>query len=209
MSVINNLKWRYATKRMNGVQVPQEQVDTILEAMQLAPTSMGLQPFTILEVTDAETKAKISPAIYNQPQITEGSHVLIFATWTDYSAEKVDAFINNVAQTRGISPDSLAGFRQMVEGSLARQTPESYLAWAQRQAYIALGVGLVTAAELKIDSTPMEGFDPDALDAVLGLKEKGLRSTVILTLGYRDTDNDALASAAKVRRNIDELVVKL
>ena len=209
MSVLNNLKWRYATKHMNGVQVPQEQVDAILESMQLAPTSLGLQPFSILVVSDAETRSKISPAIYNQPQITEGSHVIILAAWTNYGPDKVDAFINNVAQTRGISTDSLAGLRQMVEGSLARLTPESYLSWAQKQAYIALGVGLVTAAELKIDSTPMEGFDPDALDAVLDLKEKGLRSTVILTLGYRDTDNDALASAAKVRRNIDELVVKL
>lgn len=209
MSVLNNLKWRYATKRMNGQKVSAEKLENILGAIQLAPTSIGLQPFTVIVVGDAETRAKIAPAIYNQPQITEGSHVLVFAAWTDYSKENVDKYINQIATLRGIPVESLDGMRNMAEGSIVGKTPEQLLNWNMRQAYIALGVGLVAAAVEQVDATPMEGFDPDALDAVLGLKEKGLHSTVIMTLGYRDAEKDYLNGAAKVRRSKDELFIRL
>ncbi len=209
MSVVENLKWRYATKRMNGEKVPAEKLENILEAIQLAPTSIGMQPFTILVIEDAATKAKIAPAIYNQPVITEGSHVLVFAAWKEYSNENVDKYINKIASLRGISVESLNGMRNMITGAISGKTPEQLLNWNMRQAYIALGAGLVAAAEEQVDATPMEGFDPDALDAVLGLQEKGLRSTVIMTLGYRDAGNDRLSSAAKVRRSKDELFVRI
>jgi len=209
MSVLNNLKWRYATKRMNGQKVPAEKLENILDAIQLAPTSIGMQPFTVLVIEDPELKAKIAPAIYNQPQITEGSHVLVFAAWKEYSNENVDKYINHIASLRGIPVESLDGIRNMVSGSIAGKTPEQLLNWNMRQAYIALGTGLVAAAEEKVDATPMEGFDPEALDAALGLAEKGLHSTVILALGYRDAENDYLSSAAKVRRDKEELFVRL
>ena len=209
MSVLNNLKWRYATKRMNGQKVPAEKLENILDAIQLAPTSIGMQPFTVLVIEDPELKAKIAPAIYNQPQITEGSHVIVFAAWKEYSSENVDKYINHIASLRGIPVESLDGMRNMVSGSIAGKTPEQLLNWNMRQAYIALGTGLVAAAEEKVDATPMEGFDADALDAALGLAEKGLHSTVILALGYRDAENDYLSSAAKVRRDKEELFVRL
>jgi nitroreductase len=209
MSTLNNLKWRYATKRMNGQKVPAEKLENILNAIQLAPTSMGMQPFTILVIENPELKAKIAPAIYNQPQITEGSHVLVFAAWKDYSSENVDKYINHIASLRGIPVESLDGMRNMVSGSIAGKTPEQLLNWNMRQAYIALGFGLVAAANEQVDATPMEGFNPEALDAALGLTEKGLHSTVILTLGYRDAEKDHLSSAAKVRRNKEELFVRL
>ena len=209
MSTLNNLKWRYATKRMNGQKVPAEKLENILDAIQLAPTSMGMQPFTILVIEDPKLKAKIAPAIYNQPQITEGSHVLVFAAWKDYSNENVDKYINHIASLRGIPVESLDGMRNMVSGSIAGKTPEQLLNWNMRQAYIALGFGLVAAANEQVDATPMEGFNPEALDAALGLTEKGLHSTVILTLGYRDAEKDHLSSAAKVRRNKEELFVRL
>ena len=209
MSTLNNLKWRYATKRMNGQKVPAEKLENILNAIQLAPTSMGMQPFTILVIENPELKAKIAPAIYNQPQITEGSHVLVFAAWKDYSNENVDKYINHIASLRGIPVESLNGMRNMVSGSIAGKTPEQLLNWNMRQAYIALGFGLVAAANEQVDATPMEGFNPEALDAALGLTEKGLHSTVILTLGYRDAEKDHLSSAAKVRRNKEELFVRL
>ncbi|MDP2337981.1 MAG: NAD(P)H-dependent oxidoreductase [Bacteroidota bacterium] len=205
MSVLNNLKWRYATKRMNGQKVPAEKLENILEAIQLAPTSIGLQPFTVLVIGDPEMRAKIAPAIYNQPQITEGSHVIVFAAWTGISSESVEKYLNHIASLRGIPVESLAGMRDMINGSIAGKSPEQLLNWNSRQAYIALGTGLVAAAEEQVDATPMEGFDPDALDAVLGLKEKGLHSTVIMTLGYRDAEKDFLSSAAKVRRDKEEL----
>lgn len=209
MSTFNNLKWRYAAKRMNGQKVPAEKLENILNAIQLAPTSMGMQPFTILVIEDPKLKAKIAPAIYNQPQITEGSHVLVFAAWKDYSNENVDKYINHIASLRGIPVESLDGMRNMVSGSIAGKTPEQLLNWNMRQAYIALGFGLVAAANEQVDATPMEGFNPEALDAALGLTEKGLHSTVILTLGYRDAEKDHLSSAAKVRRNKEELFVRL
>lgn len=209
MSTLTNLKWRYATKRMNGQKVPAGKLENILEAIQLAPTSIGMQPFTVLVIEDAEMRAKIAPAIYNQPQITEGSHVLVFAAWKEYSNENVDKYINHIASLRGIPVESLSGMRDMITGAISGKTPEQLLNWNMRQAYIALGFGLVVAAEEQVDATPMEGFDPDALDAVLGLQEKGLRSTVILTLGYRDAENDYLSGAAKVRREKDELFVRL
>lgn len=209
MSTLANLKWRYATKRMNGQKVPAEKLENILEAIQLAPTSIGMQPFTVLVIEDAELRAKIAPAIYNQPQITEGSHVLIFAAWKEYSPENVDKYINQIASLRGIPVESLSGMRDMVTRSISGKTPEQLLNWNMRQAYIALGVGLVAAAELKVDATPMEGFNPDALDAVLGLQEKGLHSTVVMTLGYRDAEKDSLSAATKVRRDKSELFVRL
>ena len=209
MSTLTNLKWSYATKRMNGQKVPAEKLENILEAIQLAPTSIGMQPFTVLVVGDADLRAKIAPAIYNQPQITEGSHVLVFAAWKEYSNENVDKYINHIATLRGIPAESLDGMRNMITGAISGKTPEQLLLWNQKQAYIALGTGLVAAAEEQVDATPMEGFDPDALDAALGLNEKGLRSTVILVLGYRDTEKDYLSGAAKVRRVKDELFVRL
>ncbi|MBV5312486.1 MAG: NAD(P)H-dependent oxidoreductase [Prolixibacteraceae bacterium] len=209
MSTLSNLKWRYATKRMNGQKVPAEKLENILEAIQLAPTSIGMQPFTVLVIEDADVKAKIAPAIYNQPQITEGSHVLVFAAWKEYSQENVDKYINHIATLRGIPVESLEGMQNMVSGSIAGKTPEQLLAWNMKQAYIALGTGLVAAAEEQVDATPMEGFDPEALDAALGLAEKGLHSTVIMALGYRDAEKDYLSGAAKVRRSKEELFIRL
>ena len=209
MSVLNNLEWRYAAKRMNGQKIPAEKLENILKAIQLAPTSIGLQPFTVFVIEDDKLKAKMAPAIYNQPQITEGSHILVFAAWKDYSKENVDKYLNNIASVRGISVDSLGGLRDMIDGAISGKTPEQLLNWNARQAYIALGTGVAAAAEEHVDSTPMEGFNPDALDEVLGLQEKGLRSTVVLALGYRDQENDYLSTSAKVRRKKEELFVRL
>ena len=209
MSVLNNLKWRYATKRMNGQKVPAEKLENILEAIQLAPTSLGLQPFTVLVVEDPELKAKIAPAIYNQPQITEGSHVLIFAAWTEISDKSIKTYLDHIASLRGIPVESLDGMKNMIDGTVSRMNPEQILNWNSRQAYIALGVGLVAAAEEMVDSTPMEGFDANALDLALGLKEKGLHSTVVMALGYREAEKDYLSSATKVRRDKEELLVRL
>lgn len=209
MNTLTNLKWRYATKRMNGQKVPAEKLENILEAIQLSPTSIGMQPFTVLVISDPELKAKIAPAIYNQPQITEGSEVLVFAAWREYSNENVDKYINQIASLRGIPVESLDGMKSMIIGAISGKTPEQLLEWNSRQAYIALGFGLVAAAVEQVDATPMEGFDPDALDAVLGLTEKGLHSAVILTLGYRDAEKDYLNGAAKVRRDKNELFIRL
>ena len=201
MELIDALQWRYATKKMNGKAVPTEKVDTILEAIRLAASSYGLQPFEVLVVEDASVRGKIHEEACPQPQVVEGSHLLVFAVWDQIDDAQVDRYIQDMAETRGADPDSLTGFANSMKGSFHLKSPEEQRAWSSRQAYIALGHGLVAAALEKVDSTPMEGFNASKMDEILDLKTKGLRSVVLLALGYRDEEQDYLAGAAKVRRD--------
>ncbi len=207
MQLIESLKWRYAVKKMNGTTVPQEKVDDILHAIRLAPTSMGLQPFTVLVITDPETRKKIQPLAYDQSQVTDCSHLLIFAAWSDISVDQVDEYIDNMATTRGVSPASLTDFRQNLVNVITRNTTEQNHQWAARQTYIAFGTAICAAALSQVDATPMEGFNADAVDEAPGLKEKGLRSMTMLPLGYRDAENDWLVKLPKVRRKKEKLFI--
>jgi nitroreductase/dihydropteridine reductase len=209
MSLINALNWRYAAKRMNGQKVPAEKVNTILEATRLSASSMGLQPYTILVVEDEALRKEIQQVAYNQPQIVEGSHLLIFAAWDNISVEQVEEYIHQIAAERGVATATLQGFRDSLVGIITRNTPEQNHQWAARQAYIAFGTAIAAAATEQVDATPMEGFDPAALDALLNLKEKGLRSVTLLPLGYRDATNDRLASEKKVRRPKEKLFLQV
>jgi len=209
MSLIKALNWRYAVKRMNGQKVPTEKIDNILEATRLSASSMGLQPYTILVVEDEGLRKQIQAVAYNQPQIAEASHLLIFAAWDNISLEQVDDYIRQIAQERGVDPASLDGFRSSLAGVVARNTQEQNYQWAARQAYIAFGTAIAAAATEQVDATPMEGFDAAALDTLLHLKEKGLRSVTLLPLGYRDADQDWLASQKKVRRGKDKLFLQV
>ncbi|MCG7600226.1 NAD(P)H-dependent oxidoreductase [Halomonas sp. McH1-25] len=200
MTVLDALHWRYATKRMNGQPVPEEKLDVILEAARLAPSSFGLQPYSIMVVADPALREKIREVAVPQPQVTEGSHLLVFATWNAIHDGQVDDFIAHVADERGLPLASLDGYRDAIKAAIAKHpTQEARLQWAAKQAYIALGTALVAAATERVDATPMEGFDAQALDDVLGLEQKGLRSVVVMALGYRDTENDRMASLKKVR----------
>ena len=200
MSLIDTLHWRYATKRMNGNKVPQEKVDNILEAIRLAPTSFGLQPFKVIVVENPQIREKIFNEACQQPQIKESSHVLVFAANKKVSAEQIEEYMQLIASVRSIPVESLNDFKAMFGGIVAG-TAEQNFVWTARQAYIAFGVGIVAAATEKVDATPMEGFNPEALDKILGLPEQNLGSTTILTLGYRDEANDYLAKALKVRKS--------
>jgi len=208
-NLIETLNWRYATKRMNGNKIPSEKLDIILEAIQLSPSSGGLQPYTVFVIEDQEIKVKIQKVAYMQPQIVESSHLIVFASWKKITAGQVESFIDLIAETRGIAAESLNGLKTSLINRISNHTDEANAQWAARQAYIALGHALVAAASEQIDATPMEGFDPDGLDEILGLNEKGLRSVVIMTLGYRDAENDVLARAKKVRRSHEELFVTI
>jgi nitroreductase / dihydropteridine reductase len=208
MSLINALNWRYAVKRMNGNKVPAEKINTILEATRLSASSMGL-PYTILVVEDEALRKQIQAVAYNQPQIAEASHLLIFAAWDNISLEQVDEYIAQIAEERGVDPATLEGFHSSLAGIVTRNTAEQNHQWAARQAYIAFGTAIAAAATEQVDATPMEGFDAAALDTLLNLKEKGLRSVTLLPLGYRDADNDWLASQKKVRRGKDKLFLQV
>ena len=204
MSLKDSLSWRYATKRMTGAKVPQEKVDKVLEAIRLAPTSFGLQPFKVIVIEDEKLREEIFSNACQQPQIKEASHVLVFAANKDVSARQVQEYMELIATTRGIPVESLDGFKAMFDGIVAGSAEQNFV-WTARQAYLAFGVGIVAAALEQVDATPMEGFNPQALDKILGLDEQNLGSTTILCLGYRDVEHDHLADAAKVRKSTDKL----
>lgn len=207
---LDKLQWRYAAKKMDPSKaVPEDKVNQIVEAVRMAPTSSGLQPFELLVITNKEIRAQIEPVSWNQSQITDGSHLLVFAAWDNYTAERIDAVTQQMAEERGGMNDMLAGyFDNLKKMYLPRDAEENY-AHAARQAYIALGFALAAAAELEVDSTPMEGFDPAAVDQILGLKEKGLRSVLLLPLGYRAEEGDWLASMKKVRKPAAAMVRRI
>ena len=208
MKLLDALQWRYAVKKMNGTKVPAEKLETIIEATRLAPSGFGLTPYSIIVVEDEETRKKLQPAFYNQSQVVDGSVVIVFAAWNNVSEKEIADYMQEIADQRGVSIDSLKDFSGAVNGSFKNKTPEQARVWADKQAYLALGFSLVAAAAEEIDATPMEGFAPDAVDEILGLKALGLHSTVALTLGFRDAANDYLVNAKKVRRTTDKLVIK-
>ena len=199
MNLLESLEWRYATKKMNGDKIPQDKLDRILQATKLAPSSYGLTPYNVIVVEDQKLKEELQGACYGQTQLTESSAVLVFATWDDVTEDSVNIYINEIARQREIPVESLEGMSGMMKQSLSNMTQEQKISWAQRQAYIGLGFALTAAATEEVDSTPMEGFNPPAVDKILGLQEHGLMSVVVLPLGYRDSENDYLSNAKKVR----------
>ena len=209
MSFLESLNWRYAVKRMNGKKVPQEKVDIILEAARLAPTSAGLQPFSIFVITDPELLKKVQPIANNQPQITEASHLLVFAAWDNISDQQIDQFIDQTVRERNLPESSMDAFRTKLKGAFGSKTREEKFQSAARQAYISFGVAIAAAATEQVDATPMEGFNAPELDKLLGLDKKGLRSVTLLPLGYRDEENDWLAPLKKIRRDRNELITEL
>jgi nitroreductase / dihydropteridine reductase len=208
MSITKALHWRYATKRMNGSKIPKEKLDAILDAISLAPTSFGLQPFSVLVIENKELLEKIKPIAMGQPQITEASALLVFAAWDTLTLDKIENYTALIAKERNVTIESLKNMQDVIASQLKNSDSDNFI-WNCKQAYIALGFALVAAAVEEIDSTPMEGFDKNLLDDLLQLKEKGLRSSVIMTLGYRDTKNDYLANLKKVRREKDKLFIRM
>lgn len=209
MELLDKLNWRYAAKAMNGQKVPQEKIDNIIEAISLAPTSSGLQPFEVFVITNQEVKEEIKPIAWNQSVITDCSHLLVFAAWDTYTAERINKMFDLTNTVRGTKNEGWENYRQMLLNNYPQKDPEENFNHAAKQAYIAFSQAISAAAFEEVDSTPLEGFDPVALDKILGLREKGLRSCVILTLGYRDSDNDWLVNLKKVRKSRKDLVTEI
>lgn len=208
--LISKLNWRYATKKMNPAKVvPQEKVDRILEAVRLTASSSGLQPYEVFVVTNKEVREQIKPLAWNQEQITDCSHLLVFAAWDNYTAERINMMFDLVNEQRGIKSEGWENYRQMLLDTYVPRDPEVNYQHAARQAYIGLGTALIAAAEEHVDATPMEGFDPKAVDSVLDLKAQGLRSVLLLPLGYRAEEGDWLAKLQKVRRDRSAFVTEV
>jgi nitroreductase len=209
MNLIENLNWRYATKKMNGSAVPDEKVEYILESARLAPSSSGLQPYKIIVISDKLLLEKLKPFAHNQSQITDCSHLLVFAAWDHYSYERIENVFKRSAHERGLPADAMEAYQKTLWSSYEPLGVTWQKAHAARQAYIALGLALVAAAEQKVDSTPMEGFDSEKFDELLGLQELGVTSVTLLALGYRDEQNDWLLKLKKVRTPKEEFALEV
>jgi len=207
-NLIDALKWRYATKKMNGEAVLQEKVDLIVEAARLAPTSSGLQPFKVIVITNPELKAKIQPIAFGQTQITDSSHVLVFAAWDNYTEERIRSVFSNANRERGLPDETPSDYEIQLTANYTAKTAEENFNHAAKQAYIGFGMALAEAAFQQVDSTPMEGFNAPELDILLGLKERGLRSVTLLPLGYRKVEGDWLVNLKKVRTPADQFVIE-
>ncbi|MEX0285216.1 MAG: NAD(P)H-dependent oxidoreductase [Paracoccaceae bacterium] len=206
---LDQLQWRYATKKMDPTRaVPQDKVDQIVEAIRMAPTSSGTQPFELFVITNDDIRAQIQAVAHDQAQVTEGSHLLVFAAWDNYSADRIDAVSDQLLEERGDLPLIRQYYDNLKAMYLPREAEVNYN-HAARQAYIALGFAMAAAAELEVDSTPMEGFDPVKVDKILGLADRGLRSVVLLPLGYRDASNDWLLPMKKSRKPQDTMVTQI
>ena len=203
---IEDLNWRYATKKFDASkEIASKDLDTLLEAIQLTASSYGLQPYEIIVVKDAATREKLKSVSWDQSQITDASEVIVFANKTQITSEYVDSYLKDIAQTRDLKIEDLAGLKGMLDSTIMKLNPEDQNTWAAKQAYIALGNLLSAAAHLKIDACPMEGFDAEKYDELLNLKEKGLTTAVITTVGYR-SEEDSTQFAAKVRKSKNDLI---
>lgn len=209
MELLDKLNWRYAAKAMNGEKVPAEKVENIIKAISLAPTSSGLQPFEVFVITNQEVKEAIKPIAWKQSVITDCSHLLVFAAWDTYTADRINKQFDLTNTIRGFKNEGWENYRQMLLSSYPQKDAEENFNHAAKQAYIAFSHAMIAAAFEGVDSTPIEGFDPPSLDKILGLKEKGLRSCVILTLGYRAPEKDWLVKLKKVRKSREDLITEI
>jgi nitroreductase/dihydropteridine reductase len=206
MELLERLQWRFAAKAMSCEKVPQDKIDRVIEAARLAETSSCLQGFEIYIVTNQEVKEKIKPVAWNQSTVTHCSHLLVFAVWDTYSEHRFNAMFDLTNEIRGFKNKGWENYRQQLISSYPQKGGEEDFNHAAKQAYIAFTNALVAAAFKEVDATPMESFDTDTVDEILGLREKGRRSTVLLPIGYRKPTEDWLVNLEKVRKSTKKLV---
>lgn len=209
MSIIESLKWRHAVKAYDPTKkVSEEDLNKILEAARLAPTSSGLQQYRILVVSNQEIKEKLAPSVLNEEVMRDCSHVLVFAAWDRYTEERIDAIYNRTTDERALPRGRFNSYTDKIKEIYLKETAEENFVHTARQSYIGFAMAIAEAAELKVDTTPAEGFDSALVDELLDLKAKGLRSVTLLYLGYRDTEKDWLSTMKKVRNTTDEFVIE-
>jgi len=209
MALLDDLQWRYATKKMNGDKIPEEKLNYILEAARLAPSSSGLQQYKIIVISDRALLEKIKKLANNQSQVTDCSHLLVFAAWDGYSDERVTKVFNYMMEERGLPLNTMDAYKKTILDLYGPLGQEWQAHHASKQSYIALGLAMAAAAEQRVDATPMEGFSSDQLDELLKLRESGYRSTVMLPLGYRDESGDWLLNMKKVRMPKEQFIEEM
>lgn len=203
--LIEDLKWRYATKKFNPHKIiSQQEFEILKDVLTLVPTSNGLQPFKFLIIEDKEIREKLKAKSWNQPQITDASHLIVMCSYIDINDEHIDSYINLNSSEREIETERLQGFSSHLKRTVSAQSVEEKASSNEKQVYIALGHLLHAAAQMRIDSSPMEGFEPDGYDEILGLTAQNLKATVACALGYR-ADDDAYQHQKKVRKSHEDL----
>lgn len=206
---IKNANWRYATKKFDATKkVSDADFQILKDAIRLSASSYGLQPYQVILVENPELRAQLQPAAWGQAQLVDASHILVFANITNIGDAEIDAYLKNMAETRGLPIDALQGYGDFMKSKISTLPVEQRNVWTSKQTYLALGNLLNAAAELNIDVTPMEGFEPEKVNEILGLNAKGLNASLIATIGYRHAD-DATQSYAKVRKSEQELFINL
>ncbi|MUP46820.1 NAD(P)H-dependent oxidoreductase [Gramella sp. BOM4] len=201
-----NLNWRYATKKFDAQKkISQEDLNNLLESIQLTASSYGLQPYEVIVVTNPEIREQLKAAAWNQSQVAEASHLIVFASLKSVSEDYLDSYLNNIAETRNVSREDLKGMEDMIKNTTLQLPADIQQNWAAKQAYIALGNLLSAAANMKIDTCPMEGFDAKKFDEILGLEERNLTTAVIAPIGYR-SEEDPYQHLAKVRKAKKDLI---
>jgi nitroreductase len=209
MSLLQDLNWRHAVKAYDPTRkVSAQDLHSILEAARLAPTSSGLQPFRVIVVESQELKEKMVTGALNPEVMRDCSHVLVFAAWDEYSADKIDKVYDHHTEVRELPRGRFSSYTDQLKQLYGAQTPDQHFAHTARQTYIALGLAMAQAAELKVDSTPAEGFSTAVVDEILGLHELGLKSVTLLYLGYRDAEKDWLSTMKKVRLPMEEFIIR-
>lgn len=209
MSLIENLKWRHAVKAYDpNKKVNEEAIEQIVEAARLAPTSSGLQPFKVLIVKNPEIREKLAAGALNPECMRDCSHLLVFAAWDTYTAERIDKVYDFTTDERGLPRGRFSSYTDKLKSIYLNQPDEHNFAHAARQTYIALGLALAQAAELRIDSTPAEGFDNGLVDDILELEKYGLKSVSMMYVGYADVEKDWIAPMKKVRVPKEEFIIR-
>lgn len=198
MDLLQTLNWRYAVKKYSDRKVSDADITTIIDATNLSASSVGIQPYRLFLLDDKNLRKQLAEGSFNT-QIEQASHLLVFAAFENITQEVLDEFLQRMSENGSHPQERIDYYRSAMENGLMRRDPKENFDWAARQAYIALGTAMIAAADLKIDSTPMEGFDSGKLDTLLGLKEKGLKSVVLLAVGYRDEEKDDFARVKKMR----------
>jgi len=207
--IIENLKWRYATKKFDSSKtISTEDFETLKKAMQLTASSYGLQPYKILNIVDKETRTKLRAASWNQSQIEDASHMIVLANMTDFGDELVDNYFENVIDTRNLNKEDVADYANTIKSTIGQLSQEQKAAWTAKQAYIVVGNLLSAAAQLRIDACPMEGFQSEEYNKILDLNSKNLNAAVVVTLGYR-SEEDGTQHYKKVRKSENQLFTNI
>ncbi|HCQ13848.1 NAD(P)H-dependent oxidoreductase [Flavobacterium sp.] len=206
---IQDANWRYATKKFDATKkVSNEDLDTLKEAIRLSSSSYGLQPYKVIFVENPALRAQLQPVSWGQTQIVDASHLIVFANVTNIGETEIDAYFKNLTETRNIPMEALQGYADFMKSKITSLSEEARNIWTSKQTYLALGNLLNAAAELKIDVTPMEGFEPEQYNEILGLKKLGLNASLVAPIGYRH-EEDATQHYVKVRKSNEELFLNL